>query len=136
MTHSYGVLLGVPARVQLVIVSMRRLTSTDFTHNLFRKVDVVRLQTVLLSWHFASRTANLLCLKRRLIRLQDRVLIAVDIVDPEVVVVRSSEDVPAPASAYGLRRRSELGMTYSPLPLNVHSNLSKMQSFSYRSQSF
>lgn len=82
--------------------------------------------------------ANLLGLKRRLVRLENSVGSGVAIVDVEVVVVRSRKDMPAKrrlASALTLRRRRGKAKTHSPSPEKVHSNLSKMQSFSYRSQS-
>lgn len=68
-------------------------------HDLLGEVNVVRLQAILLARYFATCTPNLLRLERGLVSLKNRVLIAVDIVDPEVIVIRSRENVPAPTSA-------------------------------------
>ena len=123
------------------------------TYDFLCKVDAFCQQTVLLSsrsWRALLRilwASNLLGLEGRLVRLQDRVLVTglVDVVYTEIVVVRSRQYLAVDGQgARGATLETlmtsgkpvRVNSTHSPEPLNVHSNLSKMQSFSYRSHSF
>lgn len=85
-TYSYGVLMRMPACVQLkgqISITFTRRK----THDLLCEIDIVRLQSLLLSWNLASRTTNLLCFECRLVGLEHNIIITLNIIDAEVVVI-------------------------------------------------
>ena len=75
-TYSNRILSGMPAGVE----------------NLFGKVDAFCLYALFFATRLAS-AANLFRLECGFVGLQHRVVVAVDVVDSEIVVVRSGQDV-------------------------------------------
>jgi hypothetical protein len=63
------------------------------THYLLGKVNVLRLEAFLFAWCLSSCPADLLRFERRFVGLQYDVVVVVDIVDAEVVVIRTGQDV-------------------------------------------
>lgn len=78
--------MRMPACVQLkgqILITFTRRK----THDLLCEIDIVRLQSLLLSWNLASRTTNLLRFERRLVGLEHNIIITLNIIDAEVVVI-------------------------------------------------
>lgn len=132
----------MPARVQDLLVEVQRFQGHVLPQSITRP-PVLRPSLVT-----GQRTTNLLRFECRLVRLQYNVIESLAVKYPEVVVVRPGENVPArkehrsqwPSTSYetlnGIttqRAKHVKTRTHLSSPLHTHSNLSKMQSFSYKS---
>lgn len=111
-TYRNRVLLRMPAPMQLNATSALTARAHDATHNLLPEINPFRLHLILLAslpsltLCLSTATAtNLLGLERRLVSLENGIVLSVDVVDPEVVVIRSRQNLPIASSALPTRRK-------------------------------
>lgn len=81
----------MPASMQLESLSDKVARSRSIhrpvAYNFLREIDSFGLQSFLLAGHLSTRSSDLLCFEGRFIRLEDNVVVSIDVVDSEVVVV-------------------------------------------------
>lgn len=140
-SHGNRVLSRVPGGVEDLLGKVDRLD-----------VDIVLAVLVVdAGHHLVPGRSHTLSLECRLVRLQCHIVLAVAVVDVKVVVVRSRQHIASREKEresrvecaqvstdegvndpFAYQRTTTQGArnTYFPSPLKVHSNLSKMQSFS------
>lgn len=63
------------------------------TYDLLGEINALRLKRLLFARRLSSSSADFLRFERRLVGLQDNIIVAVDVVNAEVIVIRSRQDL-------------------------------------------